>query len=177
MPNNKICGEYIVTTNTPVCVYQFAGNNRNAVTNVTDVYPTWSDLSNGVVDDRNVDFLTQKNLHIVAIRINAVGGEGLRTFSKNAAVFLMNFVGNDSGSGSIITPVYEISKFNEWQSINDIIRPYSKIKSEKFKIGFPFFIVDVDDYNINPAYKGQQVKFFVEMRIKTAGLALGDDSV
>ena len=67
MDNNKICGEYIVTTNTPVCVYQFAGNNRNAVTNVTDVYPTWSDLSNGVDDDRNVYFLTQKNLQKMQI--------------------------------------------------------------------------------------------------------------
>lgn len=169
MANNKISGTYILQTNLPVATYNLKGNDRNGIVSNTDILPNWIDLSNGSIEDRYIDFLTKNNLHIRAFRINAVGGDGLRTYTNRAALFSIFCY---SGGKELDGPFFEITRFNEWQETDDVIKPFTKIKNETYNIGFRAFIAQIDDFNIQDAYINKGVKFFVEMKIETAGLLL-----
>ena len=177
MPNNKISGSYVIQTAQYVSSYTLTGENRQAqVQEDTIIDANWIDLSNGSLNDRYLDFLTKNRLHITAVKITAKGGEGLRAYTKNAAIFQLVIKGTDNTK--FYGPIFEISRYNEWQETDDIIEPYAhKLKGDLYGISFSLPQFNIDDYNVQENYIGQTVFFHVEMKIKTAGIMLDDKTI
>lgn len=174
MPNNKISGSYVIQTAQYVSSYTLTGEDRMAhVQENSIVDANWIDLSNGSLNDRYIDFLKKNRLHIKAVKITAKGGEGLRAYAKNASIFQLVFKGtNDT---KFYGPIFEISRYNEWQETDDLIEPYAhKLKGDLYGISFSLLQFNIDDYNIQENYINQTVFFHVEMKINTAGIFLDD---
>ena len=169
MASNKISGSYILQRS-KLAEYTFAGNNRDAELLLLPQELNFIDLSNGTISGRTVDFMTKNKIHVKGIRIVTPGGARLRA-CKNAGSIEFSIY---TDSAPLVTMI-DVSRYNEWQEINDYWEPYNLIKnSETFHFKLSAGLLNIDDYNIQPAYIGKKVSFYIELNIDTAGLLLNN---
>lgn len=166
MSNNKISGSYILQS-TKFAEYTFTGNDRDAELLLLPQELNFIDLSNGTISGRTVDFMTKNKIHVKGIRIVTPGGAELRA-CKNAASIEFSLY---TDSSPLVTMI-DVSRYNEWQKIDDYWEPYKLTKAETFHFRLSAGLLNIDDYNINPAYIGKKVSFYIELDIDTAGILL-----
>lgn len=166
MSNNKISGSYILQSS-KFAEYTFTGNDRDADLLLLPQELNFIDLSNGTISGRTVDFMTKNKIHVKGIRIVTPGGAGLRA-CKNAGSIEFSLY---TDSAPLVTMI-DVSSYNEWQEIDDYWEPYKKINSETFHFKLSAGLLNIDDYNIQPAYIGKKVSFYIELNIDTSGLLL-----
>lgn len=160
-------------------LYEFMDNDRNA--DIGSSYPC--DLDFIQQDTFSVDsynglrkFIVKNKLLIKRARLVTPGASKLQPSpGKLAARLLLQTYADDGDGNEVIGNSIQIKLdfFNEWQEFNVWFENF-KIDSGdgtyKFRMPASRWSLNVDDYNIQSAYKGENLFAFLELEIDTLGL-------
>lgn len=160
-------------------LYEFTDNDRNA-----DVGSAFRcNLDFGQQDTLSVDsfdasrkFLVKNKLLIKRARLITPGSPELQPSpGEHAARLLLQSYATDGDGNETEGNALQIKLdfFNEWQEFNVWFENYNIDSADgtyKFKMPSGYWNLNVDDYNIQSAYKGEKLFAFLELEIDTAGL-------
>lgn len=170
-------------------LYTFTNNDRNADAGFGYPCPLeFTQLDNvnpgGYSSVRN--FFVQNRLIIKRARIVTPGAPGLQPSpGKLAARLDLNTVSSKNGVdtyGNILALRFD--HFNEWTEFNFIFKNYPEpgnpLPGIESDTGFYTFVIqaggtsflNIDDYNLQAAYEGQDLYAFLEMVVDSAGLRM-----
>lgn len=168
-------------------LYTFTNNDRNASAGFGYPCPlVFTQLDNvnpgGNLPVRN--FFVQNRLIIKRARIVTPGAPGLQPSpGKLAATLVLNTESSKGGVdtyGNILALRFD--HFNEWTEFNFIFKNYPEpgnpLPGIESDTGFYTFeiqanglsFLNIDDYNLQSAYEGQDLYAFIEMVVDTSGL-------
>lgn len=170
-------------------LYTFTNNDRNAYAGFAYPCPLeFTQIDNvnpgGYSSARN--FFVQNNLIIKRARIVTPGAPGLQPSpGKLAASLVLNTASSKGGvdtSGNILALRFD--HYNEWTEFNFIFKNYPEpgnpLPGIESDTGFFTFeihgggpsILNIDDYNLQSAYEGQDLYAFLELFVDSAGLRM-----
>lgn len=186
MDKKKIQGIYNIIADLSGCfpTITIANNDRNRGINANTGNALNFKLISSSEVSTYVKFLQKNILRIKRARLLTVGAEGLRTAlnSTVAANITLNPrpVTGETGASSKYIGL-NFPRFNEWTqfNINFDIWEDSTITGAAVDLGLTSQVTDIhfDDFNIQTAYEGQDVKLHLEMEIDTAGVLLDNGEV
>ena len=160
-------------------LYEFKNNDRNA--NIGSAFPCYLDFIQQ--DTLSVDpynglrrFLSKNKILIKRARLVTPGAPGLQPSpGEHAARLLLNSYAAD-GNGNEThgnTIQLKLDFFNEWQDFNvwfDNFNIVSVDGTYKFYMPSGYWILNVDDFNLQSVYEGEKLYSFLELEIDTLGL-------
>ena len=187
MAKKQIEGVYNIYANITDAItdghgYDLTGNNRNKELyfslNDTKLLTFWN-KNGSIIPSRDYVYFVKNNvMNIKRARIITPGCPGLRAEKDGFAARLHFDAVDDNGNSSFGFGI-KIFKYNEWENIDFNFKPFEQYQSENLDKWFQLRLVHtlervsavtIDDYNIQNAYIGQPVCFFLELEIDTAGL-------
>ena len=181
MDKKKIQGIYNIIADLSGCfpTITIANNDRNRGINATTGNALNFKLISSAEVSTYVKFLQKNILRIKRARLLTVGAEGLRTAlnSTVAANITLNPrpVTGETGASSKYIGL-NFPRFNEWTQFNINFETWadSTITGAAVDLGLTSQVTDIhfDDFNIQTAYEGQDIKLHLEMEIDTAGVLL-----
>lgn len=181
MDKKKIQGTYNIIADLSGCfnTITIANNDRNRGINATNGNALNFKLISSAEVSTYVNFLQKNILRIKRARLLTVGAEGLRTAlnSTVAANITLNPrpVAGETGASSKYIGL-NFPRFNEWTQFNINFETWkgSTITGAAVALGLTSQVTDIhfDDFNIQKAYEGQDIKLHLEMEIDTAGVLL-----
>lgn len=182
MNPQKINGHYCVSLDFTKMTQNFGfnGNSRGVDVHASDAFvPTAYCTNNyGAMTVKSMFFATN-DLIIKKIRLRTVLAEWLRIgdsynglIGANLCVF-QKFEDGTYGS-QFLNLMF--TKFNEWEEVNYIYKPYALLNPGDENRKYEFICdntesaICVDDYNIQAAYLNQKFYPIVDMIVDTAGV-------
>lgn len=160
-------------------LYEFTDNNRNA--DVGSSYVCKLDFFQQ--DTLSIDsynglrkFLVKNKLLIKRARLITPGSSELQPSpGEHAARLLLQSYaidgdGNETQGNAL---QLKLDFFNVWQDFNVWFENFEIDSSDgtyKFEMPSGYWNLNVDDYNIQSAYKGEKLFAFLELEVDTAGL-------
>ena len=160
-------------------LYEFTNNNRYA--DIGSAYPC--DLNFVQLDTLSADsynsnrrFIRKNKLMIKRVRVVTPGAPKLQPSpGQYAADFILDSYATDSGgsetSGNGLR--IKLDFFNEWQDLNLWFENFNIDSADdtyKFKLVATRWVLNVDDYNLQAAYKNEPLYAFLELEVDTPGL-------
>lgn len=160
-------------------LYEFTDNDRNA--DIGSSFPC--DLDFIQLDTYSVDsynglrkFLVKNKLLIKRARVVTPGASKLQPSPGELAARLLLLTYADDGDGNEVignSIQIKLDFFNEWQDFNVWFENFNIDSGDgtyKFRMPASRWALNVDDYNIQSAYKGENLFAFLELEIDTLGL-------
>ena len=160
-----------------------ANDNRSKSCNATNSIPLHFLCTSLSGASTYINFIKNNKIIIKRGRVITGGAEGLRTGITNLFAAEIGII--DIGGGIAATNnqsvVLKFPKFNEWTEFNVEFKPYLRKNDENdivdLHIAYPVTDIHYDDFNMQSAYKGEKISFFIELEIDTAGVLLNGEVV
>lgn len=167
-------------------LYEFTDNDRNV--DVASAYRC--DLDFTQQDTLSVDsydgfrrFLVNNKLLIKRARLITPGSSELQPSpgQRAANILLQSYAADGDGNeteGNAIKLKFDF--FNQWEEFNVWFENFSIDSANgtyKFKMPSGYWNLNVDDYNLQVAYKNEPLYAFLELEIDTAGLISGSNQL
>lgn len=173
--NYNIIAEFTGAFSAPVTI---ENNNRNkSVISLDDTNLSFQCINSPA--GGAYTFLYKRNKTFVKrARIITNGAEKLRTGLNTPFAVEINIKDRgplDSASTDLQNFILKFPKFNEWTNFNLVFEPYKRKgdNDELVYLETNNVRVHFDDYNMQSAYIGQPIKFFIELEIDTLGVDIG----
>ncbi len=131
-----------------------------------------------------VEFDKEKIIYIKRAKLITNGAEKLRTGLNSLFAAIVGI--QEYSSDPLEAPLHlnsfvlKFPEFNKWFDFNIPFEPFkTDIKSDKvlFQIAYPVTQISFDDYNIQNSYVGQDIKFYIELEIDTAGIYVNGELI
>ena len=181
MAKQKIQGTYNIIAEftgafwNPVVIEN--NNRKKTVTSFDDTFLNFQCINSPA--GGAYTYLYKKNKTFVKrARIITNGAEKLRVGLNNPFAVEINI--KDRGplnpaSTDLQNFILKFPKFNEWTNFNLVFEPYKRKgdNDELVYLETNNVSVHFDDYNMQSAYIGQPIKFFIELEIDTLGVDIG----
>ena len=167
-------------------LYEFTDNDRNV--DIGSAYRC--DLDFVQQDTLSIDsyngarrFLVNNKILIKRARLVTPGSSELQPSpGEHAAILLLQSYADDGDGneteGNAIQLKFDF--FNKWEEFNVWFENFNIVSGDgtyKFKMPDTRWHLNVDDYNIQSAYKNEKLFAFLELEIDTAGLISGSNQL
>lgn len=176
----KVYGKYTLFGVIPNCTYTLTDSDRQAQFTVTGARTRMNMKAvNSLSVTSNVLAQGQCDLKIVRAMLDPSGAFGLQPSpGKKAASLYLDIVTEENGNLVTLDQVaLNFTKWGEWINVNKTLRPYLNKGSASVVPDMCNFSVNpddsefnVDDYNIDSAYNGENVTPIINLEVETAGL-------
>lgn len=170
--NYNIIAEFTGAFSNPVI---FENNNRNkSIISFDETFLNFQCMNSP--NAGGFIYLYKKNKTFVKrARIITKGAEKLRSGLNTPFAVEINIKDRgplDTASTDLQNFILKFPKFNEWTDFNLVFEPYKRKgdNDELVYLETNNVHVNFDDYNIQSAYIGQPIKFFIELEIDTLGV-------
>lgn len=160
-------------------LYEFTNNDRAA--DVGSAFPCYLDFIQQ--DTLSADshnglrrFISKNKILIKRARVVTPGAPGLQPSPGEHAARLLLHSYSDDGNGNEThgnTIQIKLDFFNEWQDFNVWFDNFSIVSVDgtyKFYMPSGYWTLNVDDFNLQSVYEGEELFAFLELEIDTAGL-------
>ena len=178
MPTLEIAGKYNVSIVTNA---QFTYNDNNRDAQFAPPSPDVLAQAYCVQNDGSGYALCSYDADLIIRRARIIPSGGFGTQppeKKRAAQVYLKLVKSDFTE--LDTRLLKFPSWGEWYEINATLRPHktqttwtdaeiTQHKPVQFCIGFTHTYFNVDDYNVDNAYKSQTMTPILEMELETAG--------